>query len=52
MGTFRRFRGTRGGVLLDGVLALGIVLVGAFALAHVGLTFREVLSGAEQFFGL
>jgi hypothetical protein len=48
----RRLRSSRGGVLLDGVLALGVVLVGAFAFAHFGLTFSEILRGAGEFFGL
>ena len=42
----------RGGVFLDLVLALGIVLVGAFALYHVGLSFHSILHGAERFFGV
>jgi hypothetical protein len=52
MGVVRRLRSHRGGVLLDGVLALGVVLVGAFALSHFGLTFSEILQGAGRFFGL
>lgn len=43
--------GQRGGVLLDVVLVLAIVLVGAFALESIGLSFREILHGAERFFG-
>ncbi|MGP8077769.1 MAG: hypothetical protein ACLQD8_03665 [Thermoplasmata archaeon] len=52
MGFVRRLRSARGGVLLDGVLALGVVLVGASVLAHFGLTFTEILRGAGRFFGL
>lgn len=49
----RRLRTARqGGVVLDLVLATGVVLVGAFALYHLGLTFRAILFGAERFFGL
>jgi hypothetical protein len=52
MGFTRRIRARRGGVLLDGVLSVGVVLVGAFALYHFGLTFSEILHGASDFFGL
>lgn len=52
MGFVRRFRARRGGVLLDAVVALGVVLVGAYALAHLGLTFEEILRGAGRFFGV
>ena len=44
-------RGQRGGLLLDAVLSLGVVLLGAFVLAHFGLTFAEILRGAARFFG-
>jgi hydrogenase maturation factor len=40
----------RGGVLLDLVLALAFVLVGAFVLAHVGISFSEIVTGARRFF--
>lgn len=50
--SIRRFGGARAGVLLDAVVALGLVLVGAYALAHVGLTFGELVQGARSFFGL
>ena len=43
---------SRGGILLDAVLVLGIVMVGAFLLYGVGLTFHTILRGAEHFFGL
>lgn len=42
----------RGGVLLDLVLAGGIILVGAFVLELVGVNFAELLSGAARFFGV
>ena len=48
----RRFRRARGGVLLDAVLALGLVLVGASVLSHLGLTFTEILRSAGRFFGI
>lgn len=42
----------QGGVLLDAVLALGLILVAAFALNALGVTFPQILQGAEQFFGM
>ena len=47
----RRIRNRRGGVLLDGVLSVGVVLVGAFLLESVGITFADLLHGALRFFG-
>jgi hypothetical protein len=41
----------RGGLLLDAVLAIGALLLGAFVLAHFGISFSEVVNGARQFFG-
>ena len=41
----------RGGVLLDLVLATALVLIGAFALDLLGITFLEILQGAAHFFG-
>jgi hypothetical protein len=43
--------GTRGGVVLDLVLAVALILVGAYALDRVGLSFGELLLGARHFFG-
>lgn len=49
----RGLRGTRrGGVVLDLILGFGILLVGAFLLYHVGITFHEILHGAKGFFGV
>jgi hypothetical protein len=48
----RRRMNQRGGVLLDLVLAAAVILVGAFALGHLGLTFHGLLHGAERFFGV
>jgi hypothetical protein len=45
-------RTLRGGVVLDVVLAFGLILVGAFLLYHLGLTFHTILLGAERFFGV
>ncbi len=42
----------RGGVLLDAVLALALVLVGAYLLHSAGLTFGELVHGAARFFGV
>lgn len=53
LGPSRRLRiNRRGGAVLDTILGLGIVLLGSLLLFHVGLTFHEVLRGAEGFFGL
>ncbi|MFZ0891440.1 MAG: hypothetical protein WB778_10015 [Thermoplasmata archaeon] len=41
-----------GGVLLDLVLVVGLILLGTFVLAMFGVTFAEVLQGAKQFFGV
>jgi hypothetical protein len=51
--TFRRRRlDRRGGVILDLVLALGLVLLGAYGLETIGISFHEILHGALRFFGL
>jgi len=44
-------RSVRGGVLLDGFLAVGLLLLGGFALDRLGLTLGEIVRGASQFFG-
>ncbi|MGD0249387.1 MAG: hypothetical protein ABSB97_00615 [Thermoplasmata archaeon] len=44
--------GQRGGVVLDLVLTLAVVIIGAFALESVGLSFGVLLHGALRFFGL
>jgi hypothetical protein len=50
---FRRFRlSRRGGVLLDVVLSLALILVGAYALESIGITFHQILHGALHFFGV
>jgi hypothetical protein len=41
-----------GGILLDLVLAVGLILLAAFVLAMFGVTFSEVVQGAKQFFGV
>jgi len=40
-----------GGVLLDLVIGTALVMLGAFALASLGITFPEILHGASRFFG-
>jgi hypothetical protein len=44
-------RSQRAGVLLDLVVAAGLILLGAFALSSLGISFGEILSGAGHFFG-
>jgi len=44
-------RNHRGGVLLDAVVVLGLVLIGAWMLQSVGLSFGELVHGAARFFG-
>jgi hypothetical protein len=44
-------RHRRGGVLLDAVLVLGIVLIGAWMLQTAGISFHEIVHGAARFFG-
>ena len=36
---------------MDLILGLALVLLGAFALYSLGLTFGQVVHGAEHFFG-
>jgi len=46
----RLHRSRRGGVLLDAVMVVGLLLLAGFALSHLGITFSEVVRGARQFF--
>jgi len=48
--TMRLHRSRRGGVLLDAVMVVGLLLLAGFALSHLGITFSEVVRGARQFF--
>jgi hypothetical protein len=41
----------RGGVLLDGVISMGLILLMAYALDRIGISFAELLQGAAHFFG-
>jgi hypothetical protein len=52
MRRIRLGRNRRAGVLLDAVVGFGLVLLGAFALDALGLSFREIVGGAAHFFGL
>jgi len=53
MGLGRGLRASsRGGVVLDVVVAMGLILAGAFLLVHLGITFHAILRGAERFFGV
>jgi hypothetical protein len=42
----------RAGVLLDAIVGLALIVLGAFALNSLGLSFHEILHGAARFFGL
>ena len=44
--------GRRGGVVLDSVLVILLVLLAASALDFLGITFAELLRGAVHFFGI
>jgi hypothetical protein len=41
-----------GGVVLDVVLGIALVVLGAFALSTLGYSFQEIVNGAGQFFGI
>lgn len=42
----------RGGILLDAVLSLGLILLAAFALESLGISFHQIAHAALRFFGL
>ena len=48
----QRVRSQRGGVLLDLVLVVALVLLGALALDLLGITLSDLLNGAGHFFGI
>lgn len=48
----RSFRNSRAGALLDGIVGLSIVVLGAYALDRLGLSFVEIVHGASHFFGV
>jgi hypothetical protein len=41
-----------GGVVLDVVLGVAVVILGAFALSALGYGFQEIANGATWFFGI
>jgi hypothetical protein len=45
-------RSTRGGVVLDLVVAFGLILIAAFAFEWLGISFATLLQAAGRFFGL
>ena len=47
----RRIRSRRGGVVLDLVIAVGLILVAAFVLSRAGIDLHELIEGARRFFG-
>ena len=47
-----RMRSTRGGILLDAILALVVILLVAFVLSLFGVSFSSMLEGVEHFFGV
>ena len=51
MGRDRKGLNRRGGVLLDAFLAFALLILGAFALESMGLTFVQIVHGAARFFG-
>ncbi|MFZ1024496.1 MAG: hypothetical protein WAN87_10230 [Thermoplasmata archaeon] len=46
-----RIHSRRGGVLLDAVIAMGMILLMAYALDRLGISFADILQGAAHFFG-
>jgi flagellar biogenesis protein FliO len=46
-----RIHTQRAGVLLDAIVALAFVLLAAFALERLGISFGELVHSARQFFG-
>ena len=53
MGRWGRLRtGRHGGVVLDLILAVAFVLLGAFVLDRLGISFADLLRRAGQFFGV
>jgi hypothetical protein len=52
LGTRSLRQNANGGILLDLVLAVALILLGTFVLSLLGVTFGEILQGARQFFGV
>jgi hypothetical protein len=51
LGRSRRFNG-RGGLLLDAVLSLALLLIVAYTLETLGVGFYQISHAALRFFGL
>jgi hypothetical protein len=47
-----RLRSRRAGVVLDVVVAVGLIVIGAFVLEAVGVSWADLVHGVERFFGL
>jgi hypothetical protein len=45
----RSIRSVRGGVVLDVVVALGLIVLSGFALDRLGITLPQILSGFRHF---
>ncbi len=45
----RSIRSSRGGVLLDAVVALGLLMIAAFTLNRLGVTLPILLTGVRHF---
>lgn len=44
-------RSIRGGIVLDLVVAVGLVLLATFVLTAVGITWSDLVNGFVRFFG-
>lgn len=42
----------RGGVVLDLFIAFGLIVLMAFVLVSLGISFHELMRGVERFFGV
>ena len=45
-------RSIRGGIVLDLVLAVGLVLIAAFLLESIGISWSDLVQSFVRFFGL
>ncbi len=45
-------RSIRGGIVLDLVLAVGLVLIAAFLLESIGISWADLVHAFARFFGL
>jgi len=44
-------RSSRGGIVLDLVIAVGLILLATFVLTAVGVTWSDLVNGFVRFFG-